>query len=190
MCIRDRPKLIQGTPAIYPSDPRFAKKMHVCAMEVAVGEDGVPTQVDVIGKQSPFDDAAIAAVRQSKFIAGTLEGKPVTARAFIWVPFFGADRAAIPVAGLGRGVTVPIPENSVEAEFTDEARRKHLSGVVLVTVWVTAEGMPVNPRVVRPLGMGLDEQALKGVGQYRFSPARLDGIPVATRITVEVNFRP
>jgi TonB family protein len=158
-------------------------------MEVAVGADGVPTRVDVIGKQSPFDEAAIAAVRQSKFTAGTLDGKPAPVRAFIWVPFMGPDRAAIPVTSLGHGVTVPAPENNVEAEFSDEARRNNLSGVVLVALWVTAEGMPVNARVVRPLGMGLDEEALKAVERYRFSPGRMDGVPVAIRITVEVNFR-
>ena len=48
---------------------------------------------------------------------------------------------------------------------------------------------PQNPRVIRSLGMGLDEKALGAVRQYRFKPALKDGKPVAVRITVSVNFR-
>jgi len=35
----------------------------------------------------------------------------------------------------------------------------------------------------------LDEKALDAVRTWRFEPARKDGVPVAVRISVEVNFR-
>jgi TonB family protein len=48
----------------------------------------------------------------------------------------------------------------------------------------------VNPRVVRALGMGLDEKALDAVRQFKFKPAMKDGkTPVPVTITIEVNFR-
>jgi TonB family protein len=37
--------------------------------------------------------------------------------------------------------------------------------------------------------MGLDEKALEAVQRYRFKPAMKDGKPVASTISVEVNFR-
>jgi TonB family protein len=44
--------------------------------------------------------------------------------------------------------------------------------------------------VVRPLGMGLDEEALKAVRKYKFKPALMDGkTPVPVEINMEVNFR-
>jgi outer membrane biosynthesis protein TonB len=50
--------------------------------------------------------------------------------------------------------------------------------------------MPQHPRVVRGIGYGLDEQALKAVMKYRFKPAMKEGsVPVPVMITVEVNFR-
>ncbi len=91
---------------------------------------------------------------------------------------------------IGGGVSAPVPLNSVEAEFSDEARRAKYQGVCLISMIVDTNGMPQNPRVVRPLGMGLDEKALEAVRKYRFKPALKDGkTPVPVMITVEVNFR-
>jgi TonB family protein len=91
---------------------------------------------------------------------------------------------------VGGGISAPQPLNSVEAEFSDEARRAKYQGVCLIQMIVDAQGIPQNPRVVRPLGMGLDEKALEAVRKYRFKPAMKDGkTPVPVMITVEVNFR-
>ncbi|HEX4032261.1 MAG TPA: energy transducer TonB [Terracidiphilus sp.] len=91
---------------------------------------------------------------------------------------------------IGGRVSAPVALNSVEAEFSDEARRAKYQGVVLISLIVDANGMPQNARVVRALGMGLDEKALEAVRKYRFKPAMLDGkTPVPVPITVEVNFR-
>jgi periplasmic protein TonB len=91
---------------------------------------------------------------------------------------------------VGGGISAPIALNSVEAEFSDEARRAKYQGVCLISVIVDAQGNPQNPRVVRALGMGLDEKALEAVRKYKFKPAMKDGkTPVPVMITVEVNFR-
>jgi protein TonB len=91
-------------------------------------------------------------------------------------------------AGIG-GVTNPVPIVSPEAEFSDEARRNKYQGVCMISVIVDARGYPRNPRVVRSLGMGLDEKAVEAVQKYRFKPAIKNGKPVAAMIAVEVNFR-
>jgi TonB family protein len=90
--------------------------------------------------------------------------------------------------GIG-GVTQPVPIFTPEAEFSDEARRQKYQGVCMISLIVDAQGKPQSPRVVRRLGMGLDEKALDAVLRYRFRPAKKDGKPVAVRMTVEVNFR-
>ena len=92
------------------------------------------------------------------------------------------------IPGVG-GVSQPVPIFTPEAEFSDEARRQKYEGVCLISVIIDAQGIPQSPRVVRRLGMGLDEKALAAVMQYRFKPARKDGKPVAVRISVMVNFR-
>ena len=91
-------------------------------------------------------------------------------------------------AGVG-GVTNPIPIVSPEAEFSDEARRAKYQGICMVSIIVDTHGYPQNPRVVRSVGMGLDEKALEAVRRYRFKPAMKDGRPVAVIMTVQVDFR-
>ena len=76
---------------------------------------------------------------------------------------------------IGGGVSAPVPIVSPEAEFSDEARRAKYQGVCLVSLIVDAQGNPQNPRVIRALGMGLDEKALEAVRKYKFKPAMKDG---------------
>jgi protein TonB len=91
---------------------------------------------------------------------------------------------------VGGAVSQPVPLNNVEAEFSDEARRAKYQGVCLISVIVDIYGNPQNPRVVRALGMGLDEKALEAVRKYKFKPAMKDGkTPVPVMINVEINFR-
>jgi protein TonB len=91
---------------------------------------------------------------------------------------------------IGGGVSAPVLLKSVDAEFSDEARRAKYQGVALVEVIVDAQGNPQNPRMVRILGMGLDENAIKAIMQFKFKPAMKDGkTPVPVKIAVEINFR-
>jgi periplasmic protein TonB len=90
---------------------------------------------------------------------------------------------------IGGGVSAPVPIFTPEAEFSDEARRAKYQGICVISVIVDAHGNPQDPRVVRTLGMGLDEKALEAVRKYKFKPAMKGNQPVPVRINVEVNFR-
>jgi len=90
---------------------------------------------------------------------------------------------------IGGGISAPIPIFTPEAEFSDEARRAKYQGVCLISLIVDSQGNPQNPRVVRPLGMGLDEKALEAVKKYKFKPAMKGGTPVPVMMSIEVNFR-
>jgi TonB family protein len=95
----------------------------------------------------------------------------------------------IPRSSKGHGVSPPIPLNNVEAEFSDEAKKQHINGIVIVTTVVDTTEMPRDIRVIRPCGYGLDEEAIKAVHKYRFKPAMEGGHPVAMPISVEINFQ-
>jgi TonB family protein len=90
---------------------------------------------------------------------------------------------------IGKDVSAPVPTYTPEAKYTREARKKKIQGHCLVSIIVDAAGVPQNPRVVRPVGYGLDESALAAVKKYKFKPAMKDGHPVAVQMTIEVNFR-
>jgi TonB family protein len=91
---------------------------------------------------------------------------------------------------VGGRVSAPVVIHSVEAQFSDVARKAKYQGVCVVSLIVDAQGNPQNPRIAKSLGMGLDEKAIEAVRQYRFRPAMLDGeTPVPVAINMEINFR-
>ncbi len=93
------------------------------------------------------------------------------------------------VAHPGGGVSSPKLIYSVDPEFSDEARRQKYQGVVVLSIIVDAQGLPQRIRVIRHLGLGLDEKAMEAVKQYKFRPAQAGGKPVPVEINIEVNFQ-
>jgi len=72
--------------------------------------------------------------------------------------------------------------------YTDEARKLHVEGEVLVEVMFTAGGQLQVRRVVKGLGHGLDESALRAAQQIRFRPAQRDGAPYDSAALVHIVF--
>jgi len=72
---------------------------------------------------------------------------------------------------------------------SDQARTAKFQGSVLLWMIVGEDGLPKDIRIVRSVGLGLDERAMETVKTWRFDPGRKDGHPVATQINVEVSFR-
>ena len=75
------------------------------------------------------------------------------------------------------------------AELAEEARKAKFQGAVLLAIVILPDGSTSNIRVIRPLGLGLDEKAIEAVTKWRFRPSLKDGKPVAVSANVEVNFR-
>ncbi len=90
---------------------------------------------------------------------------------------------------IGGGVSAPVPIMKVEPEYSEEARKAKYQGTVLLAIVVDEDGRTRNIRVVRSLGMGLDEKAIEAVSKWRFRPGYKDGKPVPVQANVEVNFR-
>jgi protein TonB len=90
---------------------------------------------------------------------------------------------------IGGSVSKPIVLYSVEPEFSEEARKAKFSGNVQVYLLVDAQGNPSNVKVVRGVGMGLDEKAKDAVMQYKFKPAMKNGKPVKVDLYIDVNFQ-
>jgi TonB family protein len=93
------------------------------------------------------------------------------------------------VMSVGGGVSAPEVIHSVQPQFTAEARSQNFQGVVAVQLIVDSQGFPQDVRVVRQLGMGLDQEAIAAVKQYRFRPAMYEGHPVSVQMVIDVDFR-
>ena len=73
--------------------------------------------------------------------------------------------------------------------YTEEARKLHVEGEVLLEVMFGAAGDIRVQRIVRGLGHGLDESAQRAAQQVRFSPAKRDGRPYDSIATVHIVFQ-
>ena len=90
---------------------------------------------------------------------------------------------------IGGGVSAPRLTYKVEPEYSEQARKAKYQGTVVLAIEVWQDGRAHNIRVIRSLGLGLDEKAIQAVQEWKFVPGKKDGIPVKVRANVEVNFR-
>ena len=197
------PVVIERAPVEYPSDAADSAVEGVTVLKLVVTEEGAATDIQVISSHGDaFDQAAIDALKRCKFDPATVNGKPVPIHVFARVRFFAGRRETYPrilsQRGLGAGPggfstnrfdKPPVVTYLAPAVFSEKARRAKYQGVVLVSTVIDEQGNPTDIKVVRSVGMGLDEKAIESVRKSRFLPAMKDGKPVAAQITIEVNFR-
>jgi periplasmic protein TonB len=88
----------------------------------------------------------------------------------------------------GSGITPPRLLREVKADYTDDARRRGISGDVVLEIVVLRNGSVGEVKVVRGLGAGLDERAVRAVRQWQFDPARRFGTAVDVLVEVAVEF--
>lgn len=89
----------------------------------------------------------------------------------------------------GSGIEAPKLLSRVEPEYTQAAYDAKLQGSVVLEISVDTAGRVQVNRVIRGLGMGLNEKAIEAVSQWRFKPAMRDGQPFALTAVFEVFFR-
>lgn len=90
---------------------------------------------------------------------------------------------------VGGNVSAPIPIYKPEPAYSEEARKAKYQGTVVLWIVVDFQGNVTDVRLVKPLGLGLDEKAMEAVRTWKFKPAMRNAAPVAVRVMVEVSFR-
>lgn len=95
----------------------------------------------------------------------------------------------LPNAGTG-GYGIPQCLYCPRADYSDEAMKVKIQGVVELLAVVTADGRVTDVQVVKGLGYGLDENAAKAAKTWRLRPALgPDGKPAAVREIIEMTFQ-
>jgi TonB family protein len=87
-----------------------------------------------------------------------------------------------------KGYEAPQLLSRSPANYSSEAAREKIDGVVVLLVTVAANGSVQNPRILKGIGYGLDEEAIKSVLQWRYTPARKAGQPIDSQVTISVGF--
>src|ERR1700735_505071 len=92
-------------------------------------------------------------------------------------------------AGTG-GYGVPVCVYCPNAQFSDEAVKAKYQGTVTLAIVIMPDGHTEDIHVVKGLGLGLDENAVKAIRTWRFKPALgPNGKPAPVRMNVEMQFR-
>jgi TonB family protein len=124
----------------------------------------------------------------------TAESRPRTANTVQASGFASAD---VPAAPTVRSHPAESTARAVPAEilskptpiYTQEARSLRIEGEVLLEVVLEASGSLHVVRVVRGLGHGLDDSAVKAAEQIHFKPATRDGQPTDSTVVLHIIFQ-
>ena len=76
-----------------------------------------------------------------------------------------------------------------QIRYPEMARRAGIEGRVFIQFIVNERGEVEDPRVIRGIGGGADEEALRVVSQARFTPGMQRGRPVRVQYSLPIFFR-
>jgi len=79
--------------------------------------------------------------------------------------------------------------STFEPESNEYAQTNAVAGMALYHTVIGADGKPGEIAVGRPIGFGLDENAVEAIRKASFSPAMKDGKPVPVMLDLVVQFR-
>jgi TonB family protein len=194
---------------VYPPDAKTARIQGSVVLDAVIGKDGMIENLKVVSGPPELTRSAVDAVRQWTYKPYLLNGDPVAVETTITVTYALASSAATPApqsmnssapsaqiatapgqpTHIGGDVQRPILIHQAEPEYSQQAKAAKFSGTVRLSLVVEANGRPTHVRVVKGVGMGLDEKAVEAVRQYQFKPATLAGKPVPVDLYVDVNFQ-
>ena len=76
-----------------------------------------------------------------------------------------------------------------QVQYPEMARRAGIEGRVTIQFIVNEKGEVENPRVIRGIGGGCDEAALRVVSNAKFTPGLQRGRPVKVQYSLPIIFR-
>ena len=203
------PVLVLRVKPVYVRPVATEKRHGRIGLELELNEQGSVARATVTRSLEPGLDAdAVAAAMKWKYTPARLNGvaRPCLARAILFYsppPTDGPSEEEIAEGAitwvndkfgfLGR---VPVgPDDEVKRPeilqpqarplYSESARKRKISGAVALEIRIDAEGRVSDPKILRSLEPSLDDNTVNAVLQWRFSPARLNGVarPCVYRLT-------
>ncbi len=91
---------------------------------------------------------------------------------------------------IGNGVMTPVLVQQVRPQYTSDAMRAKIQGLVTLSCVVESDGTVTRCAVARSLDrtFGLDQEAIKAAQRWRFRPGTRMGEPVAVQVNIEMSF--
>lgn len=73
--------------------------------------------------------------------------------------------------------------------YPEKARKRNTQGRVVVAFIVKKDGKLTDFKVIKGIGNGCDEEAIRAVRKAKFKPGEINGEPVNVRFSIPVEFR-
>ena len=89
----------------------------------------------------------------------------------------------------GSGVIEPQIIYQTIPGYTEEACKNRIQGIVQIQAVVCPDGSLEKTKVIKSLGYGLDESALREITKWKFKPGMLADRPVYVKCVIEISFR-
>lgn len=182
--VQKRPALKQPEPV--KEDPPVQQDLNIPAKAIASADQQLPGVIESanVAQQTPSQGAGIGGGGGT----GTGTGIGPGQGSGLGDGFGGGSGGG--AFRPGSGVTIPRVVRQVKPQYTAEAMRAKVQGLVLLECVVLPDGTVGDVRVTRSLDpvFGLDQEAIKAARQWRFVPGTRQGEPVPVIITIELAF--
>lgn len=189
---------------VYPKDAAKAGKEGIVFVSTIISEKGVPGALTVEkSADKQLDEAAVAAIRKTRFTPGKIDGKNVRVKITIPVSFklskenktvkdepqkesksdilTEADKMPEIVGGM---------ESLLKAVvYPESAKRAGIQGKVFVSVVIGENGKIHSTEVMKGAHPDLDAAALNAVNKISFIPGEHQGKKVKVKLVIPVQFR-
>jgi TonB family protein len=164
-------------------------------VDAFVNPDGLASHLTIIASGGQAADEGIRKLANLiRFTPATCGGKPVASERPIIIgdvdvgmTEFSGEKI-IP-STLEKGYARPDCVYCPQPQYSDEGLYEKIQGSIVLMVIVTPDGRARYARVLKGLGHGLDQAAVKAVLGWQFKPALgPDGKPAAVRMVIEIDF--
>lgn len=184
----------QDADAMLRIDPKFphgySLKADIIIARLSKQLSGDRTIYEEVGLLKQALDVLTEGVKNCKGTADTSRLEKEQEAMSVFYTHFSRDRSNDPPPGSPPppGVTPYRIISKPKAQYTNEARAASRRGSIKLHVLLGASGNVEHILLVKRLGYGLDEQAVRAARQIKFEPKQIDGRPVSTVVTIEYGF--
>jgi TonB family protein len=159
---------------VYPSEANW---FGAVAVNLRVAADGAVKDASVQSGPEQLREAALTAVRQWKYKPYLLNGEPVEVDTTAVVRFTRIPGSVI----AGRMIT------KIEPVYPKDARKKHITGIVVLHAIIGTDGRIRNLSVVSGPD-ALRNSSIDAVKQWTYQPYTMNGTPTEVDTTITVTY--
>ncbi len=162
--------------------------------EGSINEKGIFILYDYNKK---FTELILPVIEKWSFIPAKLNGEPVKSKKTIRANFLLKDGKLVETNYENTYFVsveqMPEPIEGFYAiqkriKYTKAAIRSGIEGKIYVLAYINSKGIVTKAKIIKGLGYGLDESALKAVKATKFKPGKRKGKPVNVQVSIPIVF--